>query len=295
MVIVVPEPVATEIQGLRRALGDPVLDRIMPHITLVPPVNVRVDDLGAAVTVLRSAAAAARSLSFTLGPPQTFGPDSPVLYLPVGGDPDDLDRLDRLRRASFVEPLWRSVDHEFVPHVTVAAELPPSRLAAGIEALADYEMAFTARAVTLLRYESAPTPLDPPGSRRHRVGPRWVPIADARLDRPAVIGRGGWEIELTVGSVVDPEGREVFDAAGLQIAPDPYPRSLLWAGAVPRAFVVTARHRGRAVGVGMGHVWPAYDGVTGGLVTSIVVRPDAADQGIERHLELALQSLLAGG
>jgi 2'-5' RNA ligase len=294
-VIVVPEPAATEIDGLRRALGDPVLHRIMPHVTLVPPVNVRVDEVGAALSALRAAAAAARSMSFTLGPPRTFGPDSPTLYLPLGADPDDLERLDRLRSALFVAPLSRAVDHDFVPHVTVAAELPPTRLAAGIEALADYEGAFTARAVTLLRYEVSPTPLDPPSGRPRRVGPRWVPIADARLDPPAVIGRGGWEIELTIGSVVDPDGREVFEAAGLQVAPDPYPRPVRWAGAVPRAFVVTARHRGRAVGVGTGHVWPSFHAVRSGEVTSIVVRPDAADQGIERHLQLALESLLAGG
>ena len=83
VVIVVPEPVATEIEGLRRALGDPVLDRIVPHVTLVPPVNVRVDDLGAALAVLRRPRPPL-GRPFTLRPPpRTFGPDSPVLYLPV--------------------------------------------------------------------------------------------------------------------------------------------------------------------------------------------------------------------
>ena len=32
---------------LRRALGDGMLERVAPHITLIPPVNVRDDDLGA--------------------------------------------------------------------------------------------------------------------------------------------------------------------------------------------------------------------------------------------------------
>ena len=292
VVLVVPEPVATEIQGLRRALGDPVLDRIMPHVTLVPPVNVRTDEVAAALSVLRAAAATARSMSFTLGPPRTFGPDSPTLYLPLGGDADDLERLERLRQSLLVQPLWRAVDHEFVPHVTVAAELPPARLAAGIEALTDYQGAFTAEAVTLLRFESNAASPEPPSTGRPRRGPRWVPIADARLDRPAVVGRGGWEIELTVGSLVDPDGRQVFEAAGLQIADDPYPRTVRLAGAAPRAVVVTARHRGRAVGVGLGHRWPNHGSSTSSEITSIVVAPDALDQGIERQLELALRSLL---
>ena len=41
VVLLVPEPAATEIQGLRRAVDDPALDSIPPHLTLVPPVNVR--------------------------------------------------------------------------------------------------------------------------------------------------------------------------------------------------------------------------------------------------------------
>src|ERR687897_367343 len=47
--LVLPEPVATEIDGLRRALGDATLGRIPAHLTLVPPVNVADDDLPAAL------------------------------------------------------------------------------------------------------------------------------------------------------------------------------------------------------------------------------------------------------
>jgi hypothetical protein len=39
--LLVPEPFAREIDGLRRALDDDI-DRVPPHLTLVPPVNVRV-------------------------------------------------------------------------------------------------------------------------------------------------------------------------------------------------------------------------------------------------------------
>ena len=38
--VVIDPPVADEINGLRRAVRDGALDRIAPHVTLVPPVNV---------------------------------------------------------------------------------------------------------------------------------------------------------------------------------------------------------------------------------------------------------------
>ena len=82
---------------MRRALGSPSLLTQAPHITLVPPVNVRDDDLDAAVAVLRAAAQhCARTLDFCLGPVVTFSPVSPVLYLQVGSDAETLVRLRRL-------------------------------------------------------------------------------------------------------------------------------------------------------------------------------------------------------
>ena len=49
--------VGAELDGLRRALGSPGLDRIAPHVTLVPPINVPERDLEAALGIVRAAAA----------------------------------------------------------------------------------------------------------------------------------------------------------------------------------------------------------------------------------------------
>ena len=49
-------PVAAEIDGLRRAFADPALERVAPHITLVPPVNVAVDAWPQALALVRAAA-----------------------------------------------------------------------------------------------------------------------------------------------------------------------------------------------------------------------------------------------
>ena len=56
VVLLVPQPLATEIDGVRRALGDDARERIPPHITLVPPVNVAERDLPRAFTLVRTAA-----------------------------------------------------------------------------------------------------------------------------------------------------------------------------------------------------------------------------------------------
>jgi 2'-5' RNA ligase len=163
--LVLPEPVATEIDGLRRALGDGALGRIPAHLTLVPPVNVADDDLPAAFDVLREAARETRPLNLRLGPATTFHPDTPVVYLAVGGD---VDGLHGLRDRVFRSPLERTLSRAFVPHVTVADEIDPGRIPAAVAALADYVVDVTFDGVQLLE------------EGRGRV---WRAIADTRFTR----------------------------------------------------------------------------------------------------------------
>jgi 2'-5' RNA ligase len=207
--LLLSEAVATEVQGLRRALGDGALDRIPPHLTLVPPVNVREDRLPDALAVLRAAASAARPLMLTLGPPATFLPHNPTVYLAVGGD---LDALHVLRDRVFRDPLERPLTWSFVPHVTLADELDPARIPPALEALADYRAEVTVDRIHLLQ---------------EGPGRTWAPIAEAPFGEPPVIGRGGLPLELTTTEHLDPE------AAAL----DPAVR-----------VAVTARRDGRVVG-----------------------------------------------
>lgn len=186
--LLLPKPVDREIDGLRRALGDGALLRIPPHITLVPPVNVREDAFDDALRVLRKAAGEARPLVLELGPPATFLPDNPVLFLQVGGF--DLSALVDLRNSVFRPPLERSLTWPFVPHVTLADEAHPDRIAAGMTALRDYRVTAAFDRVHLLE---------------EGEGRTWRPIADAALRPPAVIGRGGLELEISESHQLDPE------------------------------------------------------------------------------------------
>ena len=157
--LLVPAPLDAEVDGLRRALADGALGRIPAHLTLVPPVNVREGDLAKALAVLSAAAAATVPFAVTLGPPASFLPDSPTLYLPAAGT-----EVVELRNRIFVEPLARPLSWPFVPHVTLADDAPPERIRAAVVALGDFRIAVRFERVHLLR---------------EGAGRVWEPIADA--------------------------------------------------------------------------------------------------------------------
>ena len=166
IVLLVPPPVEHEVDGIRRGLGDEALARIPAHITLVPPVNVREEDLPEAFDLVHAAGRACGPLALRLGPVTSFAPVSPVAYLAVGGEPTDMARLVRLKDDLHAGPLDRPEDHSFVPHVTVANELPDDRLEAAVAALSDYTADVTFERVHVLA---------------EQPGRIWIPVADAPL------------------------------------------------------------------------------------------------------------------
>lgn len=249
--LLVPRPARDEVDGLRRALGDPALHRIPSHLTLVPPVNVREDMVDAAVRVLREAAAATASLHLTLGPPASFLPDNPVLYLSVGGD---VDALHALRNAVFRPPLERTLTWPFIPHVTVADESTPARIEAALAALADYSIDVRIDRVHLLREGD---------------GRVWRPIADVPFGPPTVRGRGGLPLELTVTERLDPEAAAFTERE--------------WAdeetGEQRDPIAVTARREGRVVGTAEGRISGDH-----AHLSTLIVAPDERGTGIGAHL-----------
>jgi GNAT superfamily N-acetyltransferase len=179
--LLVAEPLATEIDGLRRALGADERELVPPHITLISPINLRDKELLAGLDVVRRSAEQVTPLSVTLGPATTFAPVTPTVHLAVSGE--DLPALHSLRSAMVaMAPLHRPDPFDYVPHVTVAQELdPPDRIAPAVDALSS-----------------------------------WKPFADAPLAASAVVGRGGLEVELTVTARPEPEGAALLavDGAG---------------------------------------------------------------------------------
>ncbi|HEX4868439.1 MAG TPA: GNAT family N-acetyltransferase [Acidimicrobiales bacterium] len=259
VVLLVPQPVATQIDGLRRALGSGALGRIDPHITLVPPINVAERDLPAALATVRQAAAASRPLALRLGPVATFAPVNPVAYLAVGGAPDALDALHSLRRGLRSGVLDRPDPHDFVPHATVADELAAGRIEGAVRALADFAAEVSIERVHVLAEQ--------PG----RV---WVPIADAPLGGAGgVVGRGSLPLELTVS------GRPDLEAAALLAVDQESP-------GLP--FAVTARRDGAVIAAGWG--WTARHRLE---LADVVVASQHRGEGVGRHVLAAVEDLAA--
>ena len=260
--LLMPPPLDREVDTLRRATGDGTFGRVPPHCTIVPPVNVRADRLEDALRVLRAAAAATRPFEAQLGPPTTFLPDNPVLYLPFEAG---AAAVAALRQRVFEDPLARPLTWPFVPHVTVADEADPERIATAQVALCDYRTDVSFDRVHLLQ--------EGPG----RV---WAPVADFRFETPAVVGRGGVEVELTVSEALDPAARSFaqreWDADNL---------AHLGRARAAEPLSVTARMGGEVVGVVEGE----WAGVTASM-TNLIVARSARGQGIGSRLLAAFES-----
>ncbi|MBV9413271.1 MAG: GNAT family N-acetyltransferase [Acidimicrobiia bacterium] len=261
--LLLPPPVDREVDALRLACDDGALGRIPSHLTLVPPVNVRDDAMPDALRVLREAAASVSPLTLQLGPPATFLPDNPTLYLSVTGPGSD--ELRTLRDRVFVPPLERPLTWPFVPHATIADEMEPDRITAAVEALAGYRTTVTFERVHLLE------------ETKTANGRVWRPIADASFARPAIVGRGGIELELTVSEHGDEE-----TAAFERREWDAYSSEVEW------PFTIVARWGGEIVGVASGYT-------EGGVayLSRLMVASQQRGQGIGSRLLAAFESLAA--
>ena len=264
--LLIPAPVDREIDGLRRAVGDGAFGRIPPHITLVPPVNVREDAFGDALDVLRKAAAATQPFALELGPPATFMPDNPVLFLQVGGP--GLRGLMALREAVFKPPLERTLTWPFVPHLTLADEAAPDRITASMAALADYRVTASFDRVHILE---------------EGEGRTWTPIADAPFRPLAVIGRGGLELEIAESQRLDPDAAvfaqqqwRLYSLGEYGNAQDEEPIAL------------TARRNGEIVGTATGNL-REYDA----YLARLIVPETERGSGVGSHLLAAFEGLAA--
>lgn len=268
---------AAEVDTLRRAIGSAQVRRIPPHVTLVPPVNVATDDVGAVLEALAAAARPTRPFRLTLGPAASFAPATPTVHLAVR---DEDGALPTLRDALSVGPLGRPDPRPFVPHVTLDPRVEPARVEACLPTLRSVELDWSVETVVLLEHLV-----------RDDGPPVWVPVAEEPFGGPAVVGRGGLELALRATSVVAPEVAELLGPAS---RPDPGA-----ADPAVRPLVVTARRRdgtaadgdlaGAAVGEVVGPAGPPASarrpaGITVARLGGLTVAPEERGLGVGAHL-----------
>ncbi len=251
---------------MRRALGAAALHRIPPHLTLVPPVNVAEGAIDEALELVRQVAARLSRIRLDLGPPATFWPHAPVVYLEVGGD---LDLVSSLRDGLSTGPLWRDDRRPFVPHVTLDQHIDPGRIPAALSALAEYRASVTLEHVTTLQMDE---------SSDRRV---WRPIATASLCRPRVVGTGGLAVELAVSEALDPAAEAFQESEWASYASETYGEA-----SRDEPFAVTARISGEIVGTATGQIRPDYC-----RLGNLIVAAHWRHHGVGSHLLRATEQL----
>jgi 2'-5' RNA ligase len=270
--LLLPEPVASEVHGLRRACADPALEAVPPHLTLVPPVNVADDDLPAALALLRREAGATRPMTLALGPAETFLPVEPVLFLGVSGEDEAVAALHDLHDRVFAPPLARPLSHPFVPHLTLCRSGTPGWIEQAARTLVAFEAEVTIDRVHLLQEV-----------QHEERGRTWEPIADLPFAPPVVVARGGLEVELTVTEIVDPEVLPALPSELARPAEGPV------GPGGRRPLVVTARRDGAVLGAAVG--WTSG---TVAVVRRIAIGGDLAPgEEVARHLRAAFDSAAA--
>ncbi len=148
----IPPPVAVEIDGLRRALGDRQLGRIDPHVTVIPPVNLHDDELVDALAVVDAAASGREVMELTLGPVLTFDRDSPVRFLDVA----PREPVAALYEACWSGVLDRPRRRAFVPHVTIDIDGGPvGHDDPALDLLSHYEATVLVDRVSVLEHDQA--------------------------------------------------------------------------------------------------------------------------------------------
>jgi len=151
VVIDLPEPLASQLRAHREAIGDPQVDAIPAHVTLLPPTGVARHLLAGVEHHLAEVAAGLSPFPVRLEGASTFRPVSPVVYARVvGGE----RRLDEVQLAVRSGPLARDLVFPFRPHVTVAHKLDDAVLDLAMRRLAGYTASFVVDAFLL--YEQGP-------------------------------------------------------------------------------------------------------------------------------------------
>lgn len=256
--LVPPPTLSARVDALRRQLDDPRLDDLPTHLTLVPPIDLEPDAAPTAAAALRAAASSVAPFELELGPADSFAPRTTTLHLGVHGE---LDRLSELRESLRRAPWDRPDRHDFVPHVTLRQRVEVDQVDHAVALLCGSLGTWHVESVHLLERVR---PADGPS--------RWVAVAEEPLGGPRIVGRGGVELALRVGTTIEPA---VAALAGI----DPHEVA---AGERTQALAAVAEQPGSPgvpVGVALGRV-----GAVGAVLDHLAVPSEHRRQGIARQV-----------
>lgn len=299
-----PPRLGERVDTLRRAIRSSTLGRIPPHVTVVPPVNVRAGELGDVYELLDAAAAQVRPFRLRIGPASSFAPRTPTVHLGVRGcEPADAATLDALRRVLLQGPLDRPDEHPFTPHLTLDRRVGDERIAAAMSVLDGVDESWSVRSLHLLEHHR---PEDGP--------PFWEPAHEVPLGPPAVVGRGGIELQVrTLGMLGTRDAEAVglervgpADSAVVVTAGPPGSGVVPWGAAVgtvvPGSLArldtvsVVVGQRGQGIGAQVLAAWMS-DAAARGATAVVADRGDGGDEEgfLARHGFVAVGAVMVRG
>ena len=144
--IPVPSPYREQLRAARRVAGDPLADKVPPHVTLMPPTDVARVDLPALRAHLARVASGFAPFPMVLRGTGTFRPVSPVVFVMVAVGIPLCEQLEQAVRGG---PVDRDLEFTYHPHVTIAHHVPEPALDDAFASLADFTAAFDVRAFEL--------------------------------------------------------------------------------------------------------------------------------------------------
>lgn len=145
----IPVPYAQELSHVRRAVGDPLADKIPPHVTLLPPTEIADADLPEIREHLTAAARSREPFPLHLRGTRTFRPVSPVVYVALTAGWDDCIALQAKVNSGVLETQLQFPYH---PHVTIAHDVSDSALDEAQETMSDFQAEFIVSDFKLYEY-----------------------------------------------------------------------------------------------------------------------------------------------
>lgn len=138
--VAIPEPHASVLVGWRRRIGDSEAGKIPPHVTLLPPTELAVDQLELIEKHLSEAARTVPPFTMRLSGTGTFRPISQVVFVQVSSGIAECELLEEAVRRP---PIEREVEFPYHPHVTVGHDIPDPQLDEAFDGLRDFVAQFS--------------------------------------------------------------------------------------------------------------------------------------------------------
>jgi 2'-5' RNA ligase len=147
----IPEPWSTQVKLARENLGDPQAHAIPPHVTLIAPADIPMQQLSVVDSHLAKVAQSVMPIRIQLRGTATFRPISPVVFLAVV---DGISGCERLEKSVRKGPLLRRRRFPYHPHVTLAHDVSEEQLDAAFEDFKDFSATFVADSFGLYQQDT---------------------------------------------------------------------------------------------------------------------------------------------